>query len=135
MVDEKALAQFVEAGDQLATQVARGPHDQVLELEATKPVAQGGIEHSADLTEPGLSPPDPVADMNGRRETVDQGAVQVEERTDLRSRLRWSYLRDGIGGGEFRHHHDAAHPNRVAVMYCECMKPSIFTSTSGGAMP
>ena len=29
----------------------------------------------------------------------------------------------------------STHPDRVAVMYCECMKLSIFTSTSGGVIP
>lgn len=45
-VHEQPLTQFVELGKQLATQVTRRPHDEVLEFQATEPVAQRALENS-----------------------------------------------------------------------------------------
>ena len=84
--DEQPLAQLVEVGERFAAQIARGPLDEVLKLQATESVPQRGFEHPEQLTDPGLPAPDPVADMNCCREAVDQRTVEIEERTDPRSR-------------------------------------------------
>ena len=81
-------------------------------------------------------PLDAITDVHRRGEAVDQRAVQIKECTDSWSWRTGGDLGNGIGGGEHRHRrHVDSIRYRVAVMYCECMKLSIFTSTSGGVIP
>jgi len=79
---KESLAQFVEIGDGLTTQITRRPHDEVLKFQPTESIPQRGLEHSEELADPGLPAPDAIPDVRRRREALDQRAVEVEERTD-----------------------------------------------------
>jgi hypothetical protein len=136
MFDEQPLAELVEVDQRFAPQITRGPDDEVLEFKAAEPIPQRGVEHAEKLAHPDLPAPDSIADVNRGREAIDQRTVEIEECTDPRSWWAGGDLGNGIGGGEHRHRHRVDSVRyRAAVMYCECMKLSIFTSTSGGVMP
>ena len=69
--DEQTLAQLVEFGKRFATQITRGPDDEVLEFQAAESIPQRALEHAEDFADPGLPAPDPIADVSRRREAVD----------------------------------------------------------------
>ena len=94
VLHEKPLAEFVEFAQRLTLQIARGPHDEPLELHAAEPVPDRGFQHPEDLADPRLPTPDPIAGVRRRGEPRDQRAVQVEERADLGSRRARGDLRD-----------------------------------------
>src|SRR6478735_1510448 len=85
VANEEAVAQLVEFTQRLTLEISRGPHDQTLELHAAEPVSDRGLEHSENLSDPGLSAPDPVACVGCRGEARNQRAVQIEKRAHLRS--------------------------------------------------
>jgi RIO-like serine/threonine protein kinase len=79
---EQPLAKLVEFGERLTTQITRSPDDQMFKLQAAESIAQRSFEYTQQLANSGLSTPDPIAYVNCCGEAVDQGAVQVEERTN-----------------------------------------------------
>ena len=91
---EKPLAEFVEFAQRLTLQVARGPHDESLELHTAQSVPDRGFQHPKDLADPCLPTPNPIAGVRRRGEPRDQRAIQVEERADLGSRRARGDLRD-----------------------------------------
>jgi len=82
---KQSLAKLVEAGDRLTTQITRSSFDQTLKLQAAESIPKRSFEYTQQLANSRLSTPDPVAHMNCCGEAVDQGAVQIEERTNAGS--------------------------------------------------
>ena len=68
VTEEQPLADLVKLGQLLTFEIARGPHDEPLELHPPEAVADRRLEHAEDLTDPGLSAPDPIACVRRRSE-------------------------------------------------------------------
>ena len=90
---EQGLAQLLEFGQRFAAQIPTRPLQQVRELHPPEPVPKCGLDGAGQFTEAGLPMPDSMAQVHGGGETLDERAVQIEERADVRA---------GGSGGDLR---------------------------------
>ena len=107
--DEYSFADVVEVGEGFAPQIAGRSGQQVLEPHPAESVPHRRLDDAEHLTDTRLPAPDAVAGMRGGRETVHQGAVEVEERTDLRARSARGDLRDRVLCQRLRGHRAPAY--------------------------
>ena len=85
MPGEQELAQLFEFGQRLAAQISTRPLQQVRELHPPEPVPQCGLHGPGQFTEAGLPMADSMTQVDGGGETLDERAVQIEERADVRA--------------------------------------------------
>ncbi len=80
---EQPLGQFVDVVEGVAAQHAGALADEILELRAAQLMVEAGLHHADELADGHLAAPQPVLGHDDAGEPGDEGAVEIEEGTDL----------------------------------------------------
>ena len=82
---KEPLGKFVDVVKGVAAQHAGALTDEVLELGAAELMVETGLHHADELADGHLAPAQPILGHDDAGEPGDQGAVEIEEGTNLRS--------------------------------------------------
>ncbi len=80
---KEPLCQFVDVVQGIAAQHAGALTDEVLELGATELMVEAGLHHADELAYGHLPSPQPILGHDDAGEPGDEGAVEIEEGTNL----------------------------------------------------